>query len=121
MIWEKGPLEIIEMGSSPGSPCFAELALTSDGGWPFHSLIDLKSKVLRRILGKVSIPAELLTRPLTQSQTSQAKCSCECHFPHTRHNRSHGEDIWDEVYPLAADKCLQPSDRCRRHSSSLGL
>ena len=103
MIWEKGPLEIIEMGSCPGFSCFAELALTSDGGWPFHSLIDLKSKVLRRILGKVSTPAELLTRSLTQSQTSQAKCSCECHFPHARHNRSHGEDLLDEVYPLAAD------------------
>ena len=104
MIREKGPLEIIEMGSCPGFSCFAELALTSDGGWPFHSPIDLKSKVLRRILGKVSTPAELLTRPLTQSQTSQAKCSRECHFsPHTWHNRSHEEDLVDEVYPLAAD------------------
>ena len=54
MIWEKGPLEIIEMGSCPGFSCFAELALTSDEGWPFHNLIYLKSKVLRRILGKVS-------------------------------------------------------------------
>ena len=75
MIWEKGPLEIIEMGSCPGFSCFAELALTSDG----------------------SAKSQLSHRPARQSAPVSAI------FPDARHNRSHEEDLVDEVYPLAAD------------------